>query len=154
MRCYFHGSVLGDDQLSRQTGTVSFAIPDIGVIFRSLWTGNLIECQYAALLSLLRFIETNGKLFKSQDIEILSDASVVIYQLTKDTFIFKNIESYYRLVQTYKAKFPFKLRWAPEKENPAMQGLNDTPPIQPTTKINFDIKDKKNINRQGGVLPM
>lgn len=154
MKCFFHGSVLGDDQLAKQTGTVSFAIPDIGVIFRSRWVGSLLECQYAALLSLLRFIETNNKLFKDQNIEILSDASVIIYQLTKDTFILKNIEPYYRLVQTYKTKYSFKLRWSPEKDNPAFNGLCDAPPIKPSIKINYDIKDKNSQNRQGGILPM
>jgi len=154
MKCYFHGLVVGKDELSKNMGTVSFAIPDIGVIFRSRWMGNLLECQYAALLSLLRFIETNTDLFKDQNIEIQSDASVVIYQLTKDTFIFKNVEPYYRMVQSYKAKFQFKLHWLPQRDNPACHGLTDTPPLKPSVKINYDIKDSKNANRRGGVLPM
>ncbi len=155
MRCYFYGSVGGEDQLVRQAGTVSFAVPDIGVIFRSRWSGNLLECQYAALLSLLRFIETNAKLFKDKNIDILTDASVIVYQLSKDTFIFKNIEPYYRLVQTYKSKFPFSLHWIPQKENPANHGLNETPPLKPSVEINYDIKgDNKDANRRGGVLPL
>ena len=153
MKCYFYGSTLNSDSFSSQTGTVSFAIPDIGVIFRSRWVGSQLECQYAALLSLLRFIETNKKLFKNKRIEILSDSSVVVYQLTKDTFIFKKIEPYYRLVQTYKSKFSFKVHWLPENDNPAFNGLTDTPPLNPSIKINYDIKDDKDINRHCGVLP-
>ncbi len=155
MKCYFHGSVNGDDQLANQLGTVSFAIPDIGVIFRSRWTGNLIECQYAALLSLLQFIENNKKAFNSKEIRILSDASVVVYQLTKDSFILKSIEPYYRMVQTYKNKFSFDLRWIPEKENTALNGMIDTPPMKPSIEIKFDMKkDPGNGNRPGGYLPL
>lgn len=155
MRCYFHGAVTGDDKLVKQEGTVSFAVPDIGVIFRSRWNGDLYECQYAGLLSLLRFIETNSKLFKGKTVEILSDASVVIYQLTKNSFIFKNLEPYYRMVQSYKAKFAFKLNWTPESENPANHGLNEMPPVRPSVEINYDIKQtNKNNVRQGGALPL
>jgi len=155
MKCYFHGSVNGEDRLSHQLGTVSFAIPDIGIIFRSRWTGNLIECQYAALLSLLQFLEKNKKLLKDNKVEILTDASVVVYQVTKDDFIYKSIESYYRLVQTYKSKFAFKVHWIPEKENTAFHGLVGTPPMKPSVEIQYDIKNAdKTMSRRGGVLPM
>ena len=155
MRCYFNGSVHGTDQLARQSGTVSFAIPDIGVVFRSRWAGNLLECQYAALLSLLQFIESNAKVFKNKEIQIFTDASVVVYHLTKETFIFNSVKPYYRMVQSYKAKFDFSIRWIPEKENAAYQGLTDTPPLKPSVEINYSIKTDKNANsRRGGVLPM
>jgi len=153
MRCYFYGAVNGGDKLSRQSGTVSFAIPDLGVVFRSRWSGNLLECQYAALLSLLQFIESNKKIFKKSEIQILSDASVVVYQLSKDSFVMKNIEPYFRMVQTYKAKFPFKVHWIPEKENTACSGLSDAPAMKPSVEINYNIKGK-DMNRQGGVLPI
>ena len=154
LKCYFHGAVLGDDPLARQDGVVSFAVPDIGTIFRSRWNGSLLECQYAALLSLLRFIEVNKKLLAGKNIEIFSDASVVIYQLAKDAFILKGIKPYYQLVQAYKSKFPFRVHWLPKKDNPACHGLGDTPPLKPSIKINYDVKKSGNIDRRGGVLPM
>ena len=89
MQCFFHGLTINNDPLAKSEGTVSFAVPDIGVIFRSRWRGSLYECQYAALLSLLRFIENNDKLFKGHGLEIFSDAPVVVYQLTKSVPIVK-----------------------------------------------------------------
>lgn len=155
MRCYFNGSVHGADQLAKHIGTVSFAIPDIGVVFRSRWAGNLLECQYAALLSLLQFIDSNDKVFKNKDIQILSDASVVVYHLTKETFIFNSVKPYYRMVQAYKGKFDFTVRWIPERENAAFLGLTDTPPLKPSVEINYSISSSKNAHsRSGGVLPM
>ncbi|MCP4580466.1 MAG: hypothetical protein GY839_02530 [candidate division Zixibacteria bacterium] len=155
MKCYFHGSVNGEDKLLQQMGTVSFAIPDIGIIFRSRWVGNLLDCQYAALLSLMQFLEKNKKLLKDDKVEILSDASVVVYQLSKNAFVYKSVESYYRMVQTYKSKFDFKIHWIPEQDNTAYHGLIGTPPMKPTVDIKFDIKNADDISkRRGGVLPM
>lgn len=155
MKCYFHGSVNGEDKLSKQMGTVSFAIPDLGVIFRSRWMGNLIECQYAALLSLLQFLENNKGLLKDGTIKILSDASIVVYQLSQGTFIYKNIEEYYRLVQTYKSKIDFKVHWIPEKDNCAYHGLLGTPPMKPSVEIKYDMKGSdQDMRHRGGVLPM
>jgi hypothetical protein len=155
MKCYFHGSVNGEDALLQQMGTVSFAIPDFGIIFRSRWVGNLIECQYAALLSLLQFLEKNKELVKDDKVEILSDASVVVYQLSKDAFIYKSVETLYRTVQTYKSKFNFKIHWIPEQDNIAYQGLTGTPPMKPSVKIKYEMKKPDDISgRRGGVLPM
>jgi len=154
MRCYFHGSVDQADPLVKTEGTVSFAVPDLGIIFRSRWTGNLYDIQFAALISLLKFIENNDKIFKGTDIEIHSDAAVIIYQLTKNPVVPKSMIQYYQAVQQYRAKFPFKLSWVPLKDNPACHGLSDLPPLKPTVEIRYDIKDSaKKTVRRGGVPP-
>jgi hypothetical protein len=59
------------------------------------------------------------------------------------------------MVQSYKAKFDFRLNWIPKNENPANHGLNEMPPVRPSMEINYDIKqtNRKNV-RQGGVLPL
>jgi len=102
-----------------------------------------------------QFIETNKKAFKKCEIQILSDASVVVYQLTKDSFILKSIEPYYRLVQTYKSKFSFVIRWLPENENPAYSGIISSPPMKPTIDIQFEMKDVPGKgDRTGGYLPL
>jgi hypothetical protein len=155
MQCYFHGYIEGDDPLVKREGTVSFAIPDIGVIFRSRWEGNLYDCQYAALISLLRFISTNEKLFKGNSIDILSDATVVIYQLTKGGPISKSHQPYFNTVNNFKSKFAFKVKWIPEKDNPACHGLSDVPPFKPSIEINYDVKDaRQKYIRRGGMLPI
>ncbi len=154
MRCYFHGSTDQTDPLIKSDGIVSFAVPDLGIIFRSRWSGNLYDIQFAALISLLKFIENNDKIFKGTDIEIHSDAAVVIYQITKNPVVTKSMLQYYQTVQQYRAKFPFKLSWVPLKDNPACHGLSDLPPMKPSVEIRYDIRDsaKKQV-RRGGVLP-
>ena len=130
-------------------------IPDFGVVFRSRWVGNLIECQYAALLSLLQFLGNNKSLLKDDKIKILSDASIVVYQLSQNTFIYKNIEEYYRLVQTYRSKFDFRVHWIPEKDNSAYHGLLGTPPMKPSVDIKYEMKGSdQDMKHRGGMLPM
>lgn len=155
MQCYFYGLTQEDDPLARSLGTVSFAVPDIGVIFRSRWMGNLYECQYAALLSLLQFIETNDKIFKGESIEIYSDSSVVAYHLAKGGQIIKPLRQLYQAVIQFKAKFAFKVNWIPQKDNPACHGLCDIPPLKLSAEVNFESKDagKKSL-RRGGSLPV
>lgn len=155
MRCYFHGNTYQIDPLAKGEGTVSFAIPDLGIIFRSRWSGNLYDIQFAALISLLRFIENNEKIFKGSEIEIHSDAAVVIYQVTKNPVVPKSMLQYYHAVQQYRSKFPFKLSWVPLRENPAYHGLHDLPPLKPSVEIRYDIKDTaRKTNRRGGMLPL
>jgi hypothetical protein len=154
MRCYFNGITLGDDPMKKSEGTVSFAIPDLGVVFRSRWVGDIYECQYAALLSLLQFIDTNKKAFQDQTIEIYTDSSVVAYHLTKGGQITKKLKASYRAVMQYKSKFAFKINWVPLRENPACHGLNDMPPLKPSIQLNFDVKgpNHKTIRRGGSLM--
>jgi hypothetical protein len=155
MQCYFHGLTQDDDPLVKCLGTVSFAVPDIGVIFRSRWMGNLYECQYAALLSLLQFIDTNEKVFKGEPIDIYSDSPVVIYQLTKGGPIIKPLMKLYQTVVQYKSKISFKLNWIPQQENPACHGLSDVPPLKPSVEITFESREKgKKQLRRGGSLSL
>jgi hypothetical protein len=154
MRCYFNGITLSEDPMARSEGTVSFAIPDLGVVFRSRWIGNLYDCQYAALLSLLQFIDTNKKAFQDQSIEIYTDSSVVTYQLTKGGPMLKKLKAAYRAVMQYKSKFAFKVNWVPLRDNPACHGLNDMPPQKPSIQLNFDVKgpNHKTIRRGGSLM--
>lgn len=154
MRCYFNGITLDDDPMKKSQGTVSFAIPDLGVLFRSRWVGNLYDCQYAALLSLLQFIDINKKAFQDQTIEIYTDSSVVTYHLTKGGQITNKLKAAYRAVMQYKSKFAFKVNWVPLRENPACHGLNDMPPQKPSIQLNFDVKgpNQKTIRRGGSLM--
>jgi hypothetical protein len=151
MKCYFYGSVFDGDPLIRKIGLISFAIPDFGIIYRGRWLGDLIECQYAALLALFKFAEHNDELFNNRKIEIYSDSSVVIYQLTRDSFVLRHIEPYYRLVQSYHERIPAKFRWLPVDDNPACHGLTGTPPIDPKINIKYDLKDKSGIGNPGNL---
>lgn len=117
MRCFFHGRNRGYEGSSGYNGLVSFAIPDIGIVFRAQYNGNRHECEYASLLALLEFVELNPHLFKNKRIEIYGNDFGVINQVNQGAQISKDLEPYLNMAVGYKQKIPFTLNWIPDNEN-------------------------------------
>jgi hypothetical protein len=149
LRCYFFGQSFSEDKMTRSSGLAGFAIPDLGIVFRSRFKGSLFECQYTGLLALLRFIDTNIKNFKGVSFEILSDSAVVVYQITNRKFVSEELIPVYRTVIGYHKKFPFKVSWVPADENLAISGLVETPSLSPGAEFNLDIEIKSNYKELG-----
>jgi len=143
IQCYFFGEIFDQDKPDLTTGLSGYAIPDFGIAFRSQCKGNLFQCQYSGLLSLLKFIDVNKKNFIGRYFEILSDSAVIIYQINQKKFITRNLLSYYRAVETYKNKFPIKMSWIPKEDNVAIDGAFEIPPlkIKDDLKLDFEIRD-------------
>ncbi len=153
IRCYFFGTTFKDDKLEKGRGLACFAVPDLGIIYRSLFTGNLFECQYAGLIALLRFIESNKPFFQGKSIEILSDSAVVVYQVTHRKFISRDLQAYFTAAINFKNKIPFKISWVPSGENAAISGPAEFPPISTDLNFDFEIRDKdKNMQFGKGHL--
>ena len=135
--------------MTKSTGLAGFAIPDLGIIYRSRYRGTLFECQYAGLLALLRFIDTNAKSFKGVIFEILSDSAVVIYQVTQKKFISQELISLFRKVTDFQGKIPFKVSWVPKEENISITGLTEMPSISSEADLNLEI-ELKDKNKEPG----
>ncbi|UCE65595.1 MAG: hypothetical protein JSU85_12095 [Candidatus Zixiibacteriota bacterium] len=145
LRCYFFGQNFSKEKMTKSTGLAGFAIPDLGLVYRSRFSGTLFECQYAGLLALLRFIDTNKKSFKGIRFEILSDSAVVVYQVTQKKFISEELIPSFRAVIGFQKKIPFKISWVPTEENISITGLAEMPSISSEIDLNLEIeiKDKK-----------
>ncbi|HEU4436946.1 MAG TPA: hypothetical protein VFR89_05725, partial [candidate division Zixibacteria bacterium] len=87
--------------------------------FRARFKGNQDECQYAALLALLEFVEINPQLFKHRTVEIYGDSFTVVHQVNKKMLCGKTLEPYRNMALLYKRKFEYSLSWIPTNENPA-----------------------------------
>jgi hypothetical protein len=149
LRCYFFGRSFSKDKLSKSNGLAGFAIPDLGIVFRSRFKGTLFECQYAGLLALLRFIAANKKSFKGIRFEILSDSAVVVYQITQKKFISEELLSSFRAVSEFRRKIPFKISWVPTEENISVSGLTEMPSIQPGAELNLEIEVRDDSKEPG-----
>ncbi len=149
LRCYFFGLNFSKDKLSKSTGLAGFAIPDLGVVFRSGFKGTLFECQYAGLLALLRFIDANKKNFKGIRFEILSDSAVVVFQVTQKKFISGELLASFRAVADFQKKIPFKISWVPTEENVSIIGLTEMPSISAETDLNLEIEVKDKYKELG-----
>jgi len=119
MECYFCARTREEDSGNGDKGVVSFFIPELGISFRAQFKGNLYECQYASLLSLLEFIELNPQLFRNKQVEIYGDSYIVVNQVNLRLSCTANLKPYRDMALMYKKKFSFSLNWVPGKDNPA-----------------------------------
>jgi len=134
---YFCGISFNEYKNNKPVGLAGFAIPDLGIIFRSRSYGSLNECQYAGLLAMLKFIEQNKKSFAGLEFELLSDSSLIIYQISHRKFISRELAPLYFSAIEYKKKIDFRVTWVPRNENIAITGLSDTPALKPELDLDF-----------------
>lgn len=152
LQCFFCGISYGelapaDDRLvesGKPVGVVGFAIPDLGVIFKSKWHGSLYECQYAGLLSLLSFIEANQKSMDVNQFEILTDSVLLVHQISYRKLISPGLEPLYQAAIDYKKKFDYRVSWVPRDENMAIVGLGDSKPYKADIDLTLEINPQIN----------
>ncbi len=137
IKCFIGVKTNHQDKSIRQNGLVSFAIPDLGILFRTSSLGSYYELEYVSLLSLLRFIELNRSAFENQKIDIYSTNSLLVYQVNQNAFCEKELEKYKNLAIAYKSTFNFSLSWIPQSENRAEKGMLDLPPLKNSLKMNL-----------------
>jgi hypothetical protein len=142
IRAYFFGISYGEVINGKETGLAGFAIPDLGIIFRSRFKGNIHECQYAGLLSLLDFIENNKKNLSAYKFEILSDSALVVHQIAHRKFISRELTPYFETAIGYKGKIDYRVTWVPREENVAITGMDSTPSYKADINLKFDIGNR------------
>jgi hypothetical protein len=142
MKCYFYGSNLLPEKLAKNRGMISFVIPDYGVIFRSQYEGNRYECEYAAAIALIRFVQLNEEHFKGKALKLLTDSPIVVYQVNNRIATTKTLQRLRDLIFFYKRKMNFELIWVPASMNRASapQAEIGTNPQSP--QFNYDIFDE------------
>ena len=123
MKCFYQGKQREMQAITGHSGYVSFAIPDLGITFRAQFSGSQDECDYASLLALLEFMELNPHLFKNRRIEIFGDNFRVVNQVNQHLHPPKDLVPYVNMAVGYKRKIPYILKWIPDSENPAQDGL-------------------------------
>lgn len=143
MKCFVSVKMLLKDKEKKQNGLISFAIPDLGVLFKTRDFGFHYELEYKSLLALLRFIETNDKAFRNQKLSVLCSSPLLIYQMNENSLCQKEVEPDRNLALAYKRKLGFALSWVPEIENRALNGMMDLPPLKNSLDLKFDHLQKK-----------
>ena len=153
LSCYFHGTNLHHEKLAVNKGLISFAVPDYGVIFRAQHEGNRYECEYAAGIALIRFMQVNQSHFQGKGIKLLTDSPIVVYQVNNKISATQSLLRLRDLLLFYKRKLGFELTWIPTKMNRAEMGLDEIAVNRNALKFNFDIFDestrRKDLTRPG-----
>jgi hypothetical protein len=124
MQCYFYSEVFVRPGQPTTAGVVSFKIPDLDIVFRAQFKGSPQECQYAALLALLEFVDLNPQLFKHKTLELYSDSIMVVSQVNSlQVTTPKDLEPYRNMALTYRRKFPYNLNLIRRANNPAQREI-------------------------------
>jgi hypothetical protein len=134
---FFFGTSYNEYENGKPVGLTGFAIPDLGIIYRSRHEGSIYECQYAGLLALLKFIDMNKKSFNGLEFEILSDSALIVYQISHRKFISRDLAPLYSEAIEYKKKVQYRVSWVPREENIAIMGMSGTPALRPDLDIDF-----------------
>ncbi len=142
MKCYFFGSNLLPDKMTRNRGIISFAIPDYGVLFRSQYEGNRYECEYAAAIALIRFVQLNQDHFKAKKLELLTDSPIVVYQVNNRIASTKTLQRFRDLIFYYKRRLNFELVWVPASMNRAGTPMVEIGTNPQSPKFNYDLFDE------------
>jgi len=146
IQAFFFGTSFGESIDGKPHGLIGFAIPELGVIYRSRHRGTTYECQYAGLLALLKFIDLNKKQFDETEFQVLSDSTLVVYQISHRRLITKELTSLYNAALNYKRKVNYRVSWVPRQENIAIIGINQSPPFRSDLELNLDIDSPDGIH--------
>jgi hypothetical protein len=143
MRCYFWGTSNEMDRSRSGHGVISFAIPDWGLQYRAAQVGTAAECEFAALLALLRFTQSNPRLFEGKTLELFTDAVTLVYQLNRQAAAGLAETKLLTLVRAVRQRIPFKLAWVPSEQNAAIQGVLDLAPLSMSAPITYSPFERK-----------
>ena len=148
MQCFVYGSNLDNNNARKCRGIVAFAVPDIGLMFKSGFTGSQTECEYMSLLTFLRFVEQNPKAFAGSRLDILSDAAAMVYQVSGKAPSTSLADKYITTVKHFQTKLNFSVHWVPHESNSAFEGIYDLPPLKSAPPINTQLADPAKPGKQ------
>jgi hypothetical protein len=136
MRCYIWGTNNCENRAEAGKGAACFVIPDWGLQFRAAHEGSAIVCELSAMLALLRFVESNPKVFEGQRLEILTDAAQLVEQLNGRAPLDPSQLRLFTSIRSLREKIRFEISWVPPDQNRAIDGVLDLPPL----KTRFEIQ--------------
>jgi len=124
MECYFGSISLPEDNQVHKSAVVTFHIPQLGIRFKAPFDGvNANHCDYASLLAVLEFIDSNQKYFKNHTFQIYGNNSSVVNQVNRRETTPDDFEPLLEKALDYREKYRFSLEWVPMKDNDAFDDL-------------------------------
>lgn len=126
MECYYGSVNLPVDNPSGKTSLVTFIIPDLGIRFKAPF--NSVDREhgdYASLLALLEFIDSNQKYFANHTYQLYGTNHQVINQVNHRETAPMMYSPLLEKADAYRKKYRFSLDWVPMRENRALEDLFD-----------------------------
>ena len=109
-----------------RTVVVMFHIPDVGIRFKAPFGAvNDDHSDYAGLLALLEFIDSNQKYFSNRAYQIFGNNARVINQINGREHCPPEFGDLVEKARQYRQKYHFSLSWIPSQDNTVFDSLLD-----------------------------
>ena len=126
MDCFFGSYNLPEENDFSKSGLVVFHIPELGIRFKAPFDGiDEYHNDFAALLALLEFIDSNQKFMKRPAYQIFCDNKILVNQLNNIEPLPDKFMGLYQKARGYKEKYRFSLNWIKPDKNSALDNLYD-----------------------------
>lgn len=137
---------LQDNGFSR--GMIMFAIPCHGVLFKCRAEGNLLDLEFGAFFSLLRFVKTSLVKEKIKAVRVHSSNPVFVYSILNEGSLLKSRRRRYNMFRQYMSQFNIEVALVPARRNQAFTPpldfpsipKNQTPPLKPRAADNQRVR--------------
>ncbi|MBD3333855.1 hypothetical protein GF356_13480 [candidate division GN15 bacterium] len=124
MECYFGSVDLPEDNAIDKSAVVSFHIPDLGIRFKAPFDAvDRNHGDYASLLALLEFIDSNQKYFANHTFQIYGNNITVINQINRREDPPPVFNHLLKKALGYRERYRFSLEWIPTDDNAAFEDL-------------------------------
>ncbi len=143
IKCYVAGRHLPDNG---EDGTVSFAVPEFGVLFRCGAAGNKADLEIIAFLTFLRFVEHNLEIFSSRKLHVNTDFPLLVYLMNKGAIV-PGMEAVVQQAEKYAKNIEYEVKYVDAKENRAAGSVVDIPPMPADSKIKIKTFANMNIGK-------
>ncbi len=132
LKCYVSGRPVPDHT---NQGTVSFAVPELGIIFRSSATGSRTDLEFIAFLSFLRFAEHNKEIFAKKELHIFTDNPILMYLMNQSVTATPETEAVLREASRAMKILSCKVKWIEPHMNRAAAPIGSIPDLPADTSI-------------------
>lgn len=126
MECYFGSYELPSDNQQDKSAVVTFTIPEVGIAFKAPFDGVCNDhTDFASLLALLEFIDSNQKYFSDHTYQIYGNNHRVVNAVNK---IEHPPGEYLHLLHkalNYRDNYRYSLEWIAARDNPVYDQLFD-----------------------------
>lgn len=137
MNCYFYATSHAPRAHAKGPGIISFCLPDLGFAYRAAVRATPSELPYKALLALIRFLESNRKVWHKQSLKIYTDCAPIVYQIQGEMSVPERVRSHLGAVRIKKHQLGFSVHWVAAAENRARENVTLQPVAHPAPELNF-----------------
>ncbi|MCK4573514.1 MAG: hypothetical protein KAU36_04040 [candidate division Zixibacteria bacterium] len=126
MECYFGSRELPHDNQLHKSAVVSFIIPEIGIKFKAPFDAvDSDHSDYASLLALLEFIDSNQKYFSRTTYQIFGNNHNIVNQVNLRQSTPEKFSHLLQKALNYREKYRYSLDWVERNVNPTFDSLLD-----------------------------